>query len=395
MRFVFVSTSTFESWDWTNPDTRGIGGSETSHIEMCRRLAEHGHDVTSYAPIPLDVDHGPAPAGVPWFHCASIDITEEVAKGPAVWVVYRDPEFAMSIPEEAGPVWLICQDVDYFRNQRGGFIKRPFTERLTRLVGLCETHGIYLRQRHPNITDRVSISSNGIKRAIVEEVLANPPERNPKRLMFASSPDRGLLPLLSIFERAREVVSDLELHIYYGLNNMDIAADRAGEKHPIAKNVQQVRDAIQAAVEKGGVTWHGRTPQRELAYEWAKAGIWCHPTIFTETSCITSMDAQALGAIPISCPTWAIGENVRYGVFVDGDPAMCPLTRARFALELIRMALDPVRQETIRGEMMQYALNRFDWENFVEQWQSWAMADLAAESTSAASAVREPEEVLA
>ena len=30
MDFVFYSHPTFEPWDWTNPETVGIGGSETS-----------------------------------------------------------------------------------------------------------------------------------------------------------------------------------------------------------------------------------------------------------------------------------------------------------------------------------------------------------------------------
>jgi hypothetical protein len=53
MNFVFLSVPTFEPWDWNNPDLVGIGGSETSHIEMSNRLSDRGHEVYSYGPTPF------------------------------------------------------------------------------------------------------------------------------------------------------------------------------------------------------------------------------------------------------------------------------------------------------------------------------------------------------
>jgi len=88
------------------------------------------------------------------------------------------------------------------------------------------------------------------------------------------------------------------------------------------------------------------------------------------------MDAQALGAIPITTPKWAIGENVQHGVFVEGDPYADNLTRARYVLEVVRMAADPERQQRIRENMMPWAQGFFGWESFIEQWEFWAAEDL-------------------
>ena len=132
-------------------------------------------------------------------------------------------------------------------------------------------------------------------------------------------------------------------------------------------------------MDQPGVHNHGRTGQRALLEEWFKAGIWCHPSNFTETSCITSMDAQACGAIPITKPVWAIAENVKHGVFIDGDVTQ-ELIQCRFALELIRMALDPERQAKIRETMMPWALLWFPWERWVDQWEAWATHDLGTRS---------------
>jgi glycosyltransferase involved in cell wall biosynthesis len=372
MRFIFVSTPTFEPWDWTNPDTKGIGGSETSHIEMSRRLAQRGHEVISYAPVPF-TGTVIGPGGVTWSHTDNVDFSLT-----GIWVVYRDPGFCVRIPANAGAVWHIAQDTEYIGfNRRKEFIERNYNGRISRVVTLCKDHATYIKREHPKLANLVCTSSNGVKQDLFEELPVDVP-RNSKRLMFASSPDRGLLPLLHIFQHARELVPDLELHVCYGFNNLETWV--RGVKEQAAKDSKQSQaeynlHAMQNALDIPGVTVHGRLQQMELAMEWLKSGIWCHPSNFSETSCITSMDAQALGAIPITIPYWAVGENVQHGVFIQGNASTDPLTRARFAFEAAKLACDPERQESIRHPMMHWARRHFDWERFVDQWEEWGVTD--------------------
>lgn len=355
MNFIFLSVPTFEPWDWTNPDVKGIGGSETSHIEMSNRLSDRGHSVYSYGPTPFE-EPRLNPHGVTWERC---DHDSNIWRRHGVWVVYRDPQSIDDI-DPSNPSWLICQDVDYPQ------LTQERAAKFTRIVALCETHGRYLRQKYP--TANICVSSNGIKSELIAEALKNPPARNSKRLMYASSPDRGLLYLCEIFKRAKELMPDLELHVYYGFNNIS----KVEECNP---GVRTRTNEIRRALDQEGITDNGRMGQPELIQEWLKAGIWCHPSSFTETSCITCMDAQALGAVPITTPVWAIADNVEHGIFIEGDPYTDNLTRARYTLELIRLAQDLERQETIRAEMMPYAQARFGWENFVDQWEVWARED--------------------
>ncbi len=59
------------------------------------------------------------------------------------------------------------------------------------------------------------------------------------------------------------------------------------------------------------------------------------------------------------------------------------MTQARYTLELIRLASQPELQEQIRKEMMPWALDRFDWERFVSQWENWASLDIEEPSLAA------------
>lgn len=366
MKFVFVSDSTFEPWDWTNPDTVGIGGSETSHIEMARRLAEAGHQVISYAPTPFT---GPidGPGHVTWFRCDQINWA---APDVNVWVLYRAPHLADHLPAGA-TAWLICQDTDY--EMRGNELTAERLAKFTRIVALCGVHGDYLKAKYPAAKARVCVSSNGVKAELIRQIAADPPERNPLRMMYASSPDRGLETLLEIFPRIAEQVEGLELHIYYGFDNIDKVIAHMGENHRASKTKKRIAKMF----DHPGITYHGRTPQPELLREWFKAGIWCHPSNFTETSCITCMDAQACGAIPVTSPVWAISENVQHGFFIEGN-VKNPLVRARYIHSVFSLALQPNLQDQIRGESMPWALDEFDWANFTGQWEGWARFDAKA-----------------
>jgi glycosyltransferase involved in cell wall biosynthesis len=396
-KFVFVSERTFEPWDWTNPDRVGIGGSETSHIEMAQRIARRGNGVISYAPLTIDetapkgfAAPAPAvdtdipefigPAGVQW---RPIELFESAGSAGVlqhvpglVYVIYRSPRLIDLVP--AGAIaWLICQDVDY--TTPSNCLTEERALRFTRIVALCQAQADHLCKRLPAAADRVRVSSNGVKAEYIRELLANPPERNPMRLIYASSPDRGLENLLQIFSRVREIVPAAELHVCYGFDNIEKVIARVGLNSAAARTYQRLQLALQAP----GVFHYGRLGQLELLREWFKSSIWCHPSNFTETSCITCMDAQACGAVPVTRPIWAVGENVSDGVFIEGD-ATSELIRARYVWNVAELLLNPSIAEEHREMMMPKALHHFGWERWVDQWLDWAQADKLAAAMPAA-----------
>jgi hypothetical protein len=107
----FFTTFTFENWDFTNPITKGIGGSETSQIEMSSRLARRGHNVVSYAPVPW-ADEFKMHRDVKWISHEKVTFTEK-----GLWIIYRIPEaldeFSVNQLEEGKEVWFVAQDVFY------------------------------------------------------------------------------------------------------------------------------------------------------------------------------------------------------------------------------------------------------------------------------------------
>ena len=354
MRFIFYSPVAFEKWDWRNSVEKGIGGSETSHVEMSWRLAKRGHEVITYAPIPDD-----CPGewrNTKWYPIEKADLSLS-----GVWILYRCPDVIDKfLPRRKDQkLWLLMQDWDY-PNWTKKRIKNT-----DRIITLCKSHGRDVIRAHPEIKkyNNLWLSSNGVKADLIKKIEKEEIKRNPKKIIHTSSPDRALRFCLKSFQRAREIVPDLEFHAYYGFNNLNklVKADPNGWLADIKKETEEL-------MKQPGFFFHGRITQEELYREWFSAGIWIYETDFNETSCISCMEAQSCGAIPIYSPKYGLGENVGHGVCIDG-PATDPLTHARFAAELAKMAMVPQLQDEIRKEMIPWARKRFDWEVFVTQWE--------------------------
>lgn len=371
--FVYPREVSFESWDWTWPELYGIGGSETSVIEMSLRLAKRGHEVNVWGPLPeprADEAHTFLVPDTGLYTWRNVDnLTGAALEEPGIWVIYRYPEFLdnfVGVKNGDQKIWFVAQDEIY-----RAFSVKERSEIVDRFICLCKAHVRQTEELFPGLRGKVVRSSNGISSDRIGKLLEESKiERNQNRLFYASSPDRGLETLLHVFERAREYNPDLELEVAYGFNNIDVIIDQ--DLNGVGKRYERRRGDMVRKMEELGVKMLGRLPQPEVWKKWLEAGIWCYPTNFRETSCIVSMEAQALGAIPITVPCWALRDNVQYGFILPGDVKEWPVCLARFIGETVRMSLNAGWQEEIRGEMMPWALKQFDWERFVIQWELWA-----------------------
>jgi len=350
-------------WDHNSPNTTGIGGSETSHIECVNRLANRGYNVKSYVPLTNDSGKSYINNNVLWDDCKRADFNED-----GIWIIYRSPDSVDNFKQkkEGQKIWIICQDVDYQYSWTSDRI-----EKIDKVFALCDEHAKYLAARTPELSGKIYLWGNGIKADLIEEIESKNTKntkntknknivRNPKRLIYSSSPDRGLLTLLKIFERAKEWVSDLELHIYYGFKGIDLAIERGHN------NLKKYKDEIYNYLNKPGIYFHDRIPQDKLIEEYLKSGIWCYPTQFEETSCITCMDSQALGAIPITNPYWALRDNVKWGIFIPGKSYNDELIQAKYVESIVRLATNEDFQEKLRLGMMKWARQKFNWERIVD-----------------------------
>jgi glycosyltransferase involved in cell wall biosynthesis len=350
----FYAHHTFEQWDYSNPTLYGIGGSETSQIEMASRLAQRHHNVVSYAPVGW-ADEFRMHRNVKWM---SYDKADWSQKG--LWIIYRCPE-ALDAFNESHPgqeVWYVAQDVFYKT------LDEDRASKIDKYICLCNDHALYTAHAHPYLSEKIVISSNGLSVDVINAIETKAEPRNPYRILYSSSPDRGLEQLIPIFRRAKEFIPELELHIYYGFDNIDKVIERMPW-------VGKMKETIMAGINStDGIFWHGRVGQIELLTEWFKSGIWVYPVNFTETSCISCMEAQACGVIPIASSVWALRENIMHGILIEGQ-AKDKLVMCRFIGEIVRVCRSVELRNKLTKNMATEAKFRFNWERYVDQWESW------------------------
>lgn len=354
----FLAPIHFEKWDYRALD-RGIGGSEINIIETSWRLARRGYDVMVYAPIEEDCENE-------WRNTIWLPLEELNPTEDAVWIIARTTA-PLEDHDFFGEVWIQMQDVDLGEGGIGWSQKR--LEKIDRVIALSNSHANYLIRKYPDIGDRICVSSNGINVELFEAIEREGVERNYKKLIYASSPDRGLArAVLPLWGRIIERVPDAELHVYYGFDNIDkiIACGDARSVY-----YKKLKNDVNQLLQQPNVFWHGRVGQKELCRAWLSSAIWPYFSDFTETSCICSMESQAGGAIPVTRSLWAVGENVMYGFFVNGSCYEDTLTRSSLVAHTIQLLLDITLQDAIRPAMMNAARERFSWERIIDQMEKW------------------------
>jgi GT2 family glycosyltransferase len=333
-------------WDPWSPkvlSAQGAGGSETAAIQIARLLADIGHQVTVFNQND----------GERWYEGVSyVDYGRfNPWDPPQVLIAWRAPELA-DFGEIGRQRYLWMQDMDV-----GDRLTPERAEKFSRILVVSEAHKSHLLTRYPFLEeDQLLATRNGLDLTRFEQ----PAERDPYRLIYSSSPDRGLDVLLTIFPKIREQCPDANLDIFYGWAGFD----RVAQVRPDAR---ELRERIMSLLDQPGVKYHGAVDQLRLARAMLGSALWVYPTTFHETSCISAMEAQAGGAVPVTRPLAALKETVRFGLLLDGDVHE-PDTQNRYIEEVVFLLQHPEEQERIRAEMIPWARETFGWEEVAQQW---------------------------
>jgi glycosyltransferase involved in cell wall biosynthesis len=116
----------------------------------------------------------------------------------------------------------------------------------------------------------------------------------PLRLIYHTTPHRGLDILVACFERLVDH-SDLELHLdvfssfkIYGWDKQD----------------QMFEDVFQKCRDHPNITYHGYQPNDVVRDALKDAHIYAYPNIWPETSCISVLEAMSAGCVVV-CPNYA------------------------------------------------------------------------------------------
>lgn len=369
---VFYIGHGYEPWNPATFAKTGLGGSETMAWEMARHLAKLGHGVRLYGHCTPTMEG--AFEGVQFYDASKYkNVTCDVL------IASRRPDAVddeHNVTAGARVLWVhdihVGTGLDYVRNLR-----------FDRIFALTNWHKDFLRRCYPTIDhDKIVVTRNGIDMSRFEGF----EKRDPHRAIYSSSPDRGLLTAIDCWPRIREQVPDAELHVFYGWFNWEQQAKMMGDTN-VQQNIQYLRDKAQNTP---GVVLHDRVNQKQLAREFMKSGVWAYPTWWTETSCITAMEAQAAGCFIVTSPIAALNETVgNRGVLIPGnwdDPNYWRSEKfmADWSREVVEAMVSndwPLRREPIKeyviehlSPIREYAAEHFSLTALADEWDRMLLA---------------------
>lgn len=302
--------------------TEGLGGSETALCKMAEHFARDGYDVRVYAGQGgglrgdyVTVEQEEQTGQVLYCAAGEWDPGEECD----LFISSRIPEaFDRTIVAANRVLWL--HDADY-----GERLTETRAARATNVVVLSEFQRTLLTERYPFLADHegLTVSRNAIEPRFFGDLKR---ERKPW-VVYSSSPDRGLDVLLELWPeiRARAEKAGVEapeLHHTYAPVYHEYR--RNGAFPHLAAFHARIEELSEAAGD--GVVAHESMPQPELAGLYSQAAVWAYPSWhtsgaepFPEISCISAMEAQAGGAVPVYLDYGALQETVNDG---HGIPLM-------------------------------------------------------------------------
>lgn len=342
MPIVFYVGPSVEKWTPEQIDGDGIGGSETAVAEMAKRFRRAGHAVFVYGEVDGIYD------GVFYRKYKHFDPSGPAAgAGALLFVSSRVPE-VFDAKVNAAVSWLWCHDNNY-----DGRLTTERAKEINNILVLSEWQKRLFEEKYPFAADKLLVTGNGIN---PERFAAVPDEaaREPHRFVWSSSFDRDLERVLDMWPAIREEWFDATLYVYYGFETAD---KMYGMKH---SGYNAFRSRIVDKLQQDGIVYVGRTPQNKMAEEFSKASFWLYPTKFNETYCITALEVQACGVIPVVSGAGALPERVgpEVDVLVDADD--------NSYLEALRGYNESSGE--YRLALRAYALG-FTWDKVHKQWK--------------------------
>lgn len=266
--------STAEPWSPKSKD-KGIGGSEEAVICMSESLTKLGYKVTVYNECGDDEGEYNGVQYLSWAKFNSHDRFN-------IMISWRMNIFFYEISAKRKIVWV--HDLPVNLN---------FTEetinRVDKIIVLSEYHKSLL----PEVAKgKAYVSTNGL---VPEDFEGIQEDRNPYRLIYASSYNRGLETILENWGEIKEKVPQSELHCFYGWDVYDLYV-----KNKIIKDDGWKQKMVNL-MNQPGVFEHGRVGHKELLREYAKSGVFAYPCHYAgEINCIALTKAIACGCVAVT-----------------------------------------------------------------------------------------------
>lgn len=204
--------------------------------------------------------------------------------------------------------------------------------------------------------DKLVVTRNAIDSDLFRRKL---PTKVKHRFVYSSCLSRGVEVLLDLWPMIRRLLPDATLRVF-------------GEITPYLESLWGVKrvESFFHRVEYlklHGVEFHRRVSKACIAREYLESQVWFYPTSFSETYCITALEAQAAGCLCVTSDLAALKETCSRGYLLV-DPESPESFKVKRLVELVKRldSNDPELTKRL-ADARQWALTQ-SYETLFQDW---------------------------
>lgn len=270
----------WETWSLDNyrQGGSGIGGSEYAAGRLAETMAADGHHV-----ILIGEHDACSKYGVECVSWRDYDLSEEYFD---LFITSRtlDPVDGRL---KAKTILAWIHDTCLISSK---IISAYHQSRISKFITLSPWHKQCVMGYHGLLDSQISIVPNGVTTSDFDNMTLSKKPAEKGRIHFSSSPSRGLDNIIYMLPWIIDSCPEVKLHVYHGFHNwlsLARSSSNASEQLRMIENLQKEMDKY-----KDHVEMHGRVNQHQLRQDWKKASLWMMASTFTETYCISALEAQ-------------------------------------------------------------------------------------------------------
>jgi len=302
-----------------------IGGTEIVSLKLAETLVKYGIEAYFGGQINNGFHNG-----VEW-----IDISQCGSKHFDMVISSSYLHFIDTIDSKYKFLWL--HNTDWYPWRDGEDIYNiDYINRwdMTGLITLTQWHKDFMLNNF-SIKKEVHVIGNSIDRKTF-----NKKDKIRGSFIYSSAAERGLYRLLHMWPKVLAVMPHATLNVFcpgYSKPNVEIWPE--------------------------GVTYHG-TVSQDVLHDWQmKSEYWLYPTSYEETYCVTALEMQYAGVIPITTPVAALGEVVGdRGVLLNPNE-----TDDAFVDIIKELERSPERKQRLREKGHEWAKQQ-SWNIRILEW---------------------------
>ena len=346
----FVADGGYNKWSGKDILLNGVGGSETFIIEISRYIKSNYPDYRVIVFCDCEKDMFEGVEYIPLKEFSEFVSTTSIH----TCLVSRFSQYIpMCIEGHVENIYFILHDVSPI----GNII--PIHPKLKKILCLTEWHKSYFLSSFPQFTNMTDVFSYGIEPSHLDNTGYH---KVPYSFIYSSFPNRGLLTLLKMWSRIKQVFPYAVLNIYSDVNGEWVNQHYPEEMKEIKSYLWNDDPSETYKGYEQGIVYHGWVSKSQLKRAWAKADFWLYPCKFAETFCLTALEAAASKTLAITNNLAALNDTVGdRGIVIPGDS-----TREEWQDDVIRV-LSQIKDNTI--DKQEYINKNHNWASQIT-WES-------------------------